>query len=233
MDPAAQEKLSFFSSEATVAVSVALIGDFLWWTIIGHYIAGVIMWACMPKLKGFLPKLLLVVAIIIPGPLLTVGIALAIVFQNKLLAKLAITVATVYTGGAAAAAEKVGAKVAEKVGEKMAEGAAKKVTEKAIKYGTKKAGEKLEEKFEGEYGVPQGDDKKQPATDEQLGALPEPTEEGMRTSFPAPEGVPSFTPKAEEEVRPTGDKEKTESQKENMNEKPQEPTPSTSEEQGG
>ena len=83
---------------------------FFGFIIITHYLCGLIIigfiWS---KIRGWLAKLILLLAVIIPGPLLLIGTVLAVIFSNKVLAAIAeqviIQAAAVATAGAAEVAE--------------------------------------------------------------------------------------------------------------------------------
>jgi hypothetical protein len=127
-------KVGFLGPEFVMAAIAALMSDFafvfllaLLIPIIGliialmiimfHYFAGLILlFLIFPKLKHLLPKLVLILAVVLPLPLLAIGVVLAIVLQNRLIefvvTQAAIQTIAVATGGAGEVLE-VGAAAAE------------------------------------------------------------------------------------------------------------------------
>ncbi len=136
-------KIDIFDVGVVFAFVAAFMGDISFFLIITHYVAGIfVLGFFWPKTKGFIAKLILLIAFIVPLPLLMVGMFLALIFSNKIFAIVAeqviiqgIAVATAGAGetleGAAAtgAAAEAAATAAEAggaaatAGEAAAEGA--------------------------------------------------------------------------------------------------------------
>ncbi len=104
------EKIDIFNPALVFALVAAFIGDFTFFLVITHYLCGIIVLASFfPKSKGFLAKGVLLLAFLLPLPTLMIGIFLAIILSNKVLAfiaeQAAVIAATVLltpAGGAAA-----------------------------------------------------------------------------------------------------------------------------------
>lgn len=131
------EKLDYLGPQFVFAAVAALMGDLVFLFAIGafipliglvilagvlaaHYFFGLIVGALViPKLKHFIPKLILGLAILLPLPTLLLGLILAVVAQNRLieliLTQVAIQAVAAVTGGAGEALEaaEVGAGAAE------------------------------------------------------------------------------------------------------------------------
>jgi hypothetical protein len=104
------KKIDPFSSQVVMGFIVAILGDFTFFLIITHWIAGIIvLFIFWPRFKGPLAKFLLVACFLVPLPILTIGIILGIILSNKILMFLAeqaaVVVVTLATAGAGAAAE--------------------------------------------------------------------------------------------------------------------------------
>ncbi len=145
-----EEKLDFFSPIFIMALIAAAMSDFVMlvgvigllipavgliimaFAVLFHYFAAFIVGATVfPRAKGWLANLLIVIAMVVPLPLLCIGIVLAYFLSNKFIAFLAeqvliIAASTVTFGGAAVVGEAAeGAVVAGEVAEgvtTMAEG---------------------------------------------------------------------------------------------------------------
>ncbi len=169
-----EEKIDFLGPAFIMAVLAALISDFAFifllaliipiiglvvasMVIMFHYFAGlIVLFFVFLKLKHFIPRGVLLLAMILPLPLLSVGMVLAIILQNRIIETIvtqaALTAVTVATGGAGAGvqagvtAARAGAAAAK--GAEAAAGAtragtlgAKAVTaEKEATLGSEKAG---------------------------------------------------------------------------------------------
>lgn len=99
---------------------VAFFGDISFFLVITHWIAGIIiLFVFWPRFKGWLPKLNFALCVIVPLPVLIIGIIQGIILSNKLIAFLAEQVAiqtvAIFTGGAGEALEAgaLGAEAAE------------------------------------------------------------------------------------------------------------------------
>jgi hypothetical protein len=108
------KKLDYIGVGAVMAYIFAFGGDLLWFAVIGalippppigltflaagllaHYLAGVMVGGFIFfELKHFIPKLILGAAILLPLPLLMLGIAIAFVAQNRIIEALLIQGAT-------------------------------------------------------------------------------------------------------------------------------------------
>lgn len=162
-----QEKIDYFEPLFIILGLLAVLSDFAFLFIIGlaipvvglviaagiiglHYFVGLILFGgLLFKLKHFVPKLILGIGILLPLPLLTLALGIAIVAQNRFI-ELVITQATlaVVTGGvgnvaAGAAGAAKTAQVAEATGTGMAArvaeqniSATQKMAEVAAKYET-------------------------------------------------------------------------------------------------
>lgn len=169
-----EEKIDFLGPAFIMAVMAALMSDFAFifllalvipviglviasMVIMFHYFAGlIVLFFIFLKLKHLIPKGVLLLAIILPLPFLSVGMVLAIILQNRIIefivTQAALTALTVATGGVAAPiqagviAARVGATAAK--GMEAATGAARASTlgtkavavEKEAASGTKTAG---------------------------------------------------------------------------------------------
>ena len=118
-------KIDPFSPAVVMAFIVAFLGDISFFLILTHWIAGFIVLAVLwHRMKGFLPKFILVLCAIIPLPILTIGILFGSLISNKAIAflaeQVAIQLVAVATGGAGEALE--GAALAEEGGAAAVEG---------------------------------------------------------------------------------------------------------------
>ena len=115
------QPIDWFDTRTITALVTAFICDLLFFLVIPHYfgamIAIPIIW---PKTRGWLAKLMLILAFILPLPVLMIGIFLAILFSNKVIAFLATqaaailaAVATAPAGGAGGVAVEAAAAGAE------------------------------------------------------------------------------------------------------------------------
>lgn len=169
------DKIDIFNPGTIIAFVAALIGDFSFVGIIGafipgiglvllgtvllvHYFAGFIVGAFFfPKARGWFAKLFLALGILLPLPLLSLGVVLGIIFSNKFLAFLGkqaliqgVALATAGAGEALeiGAAAEAGVEVAEVTAEgagALAEGAGTAAeSAEVIEEGTEAAAEEAE-----------------------------------------------------------------------------------------
>jgi signal transduction histidine kinase len=119
----------FFDPMVIFALTMAFFADIFFIAILPHYIIGLfvasILW---PGMKGFITKLVFIIALVLPLPLLTIGSVLAILLSNSFIRFVVTTVAiTVLTGGVGTVAE-AGALAARTA----AQYAASRVAEKGV-----------------------------------------------------------------------------------------------------
>ncbi|MBI4059452.1 hypothetical protein HY406_00095 [Candidatus Giovannonibacteria bacterium] len=84
---------------------VPVVGLMLGVLVVGfHYFASFfLLFLILPKLKHLIPKIVLFIVLVLPLPLLSVGILVALLLQNRLIEALAIEAATQVVAGALAA----------------------------------------------------------------------------------------------------------------------------------
>lgn len=86
----AEKQIDWFGPEIVSIFVTAAVGDLLFFLILPHYIAGVVMLLILwPKTRGFLAKFLLAIVVINPVPLLFIGAWGAILLSNKIIAEVA------------------------------------------------------------------------------------------------------------------------------------------------
>ncbi len=187
--------IDYFGPGIVMAFIAAFAGDLLWLLVIGalippppigltflaagllaHYLAGVMVGGFIFfELKHFIPKLVLGAAILLPLPLLMLGIGFALVLQNRIIEALLIQGATklleaglVATGVGASAAGAIEAAADAKTAQTLARGAkaattvgkggraaetaaqrAKRIARRLQRYAPQGGGE---EEYEGEDG---------------------------------------------------------------------------------
>lgn len=108
-----EEGIDYFNPAIVMAFLMALMSDavfltFLFWfvPVVGlviaalvlgfHYFAGFfLLFLVLPRLKNFPPQLFLLIGILLPLPTLTLGIIMAIVFQNRIIEFIAKTAAII------------------------------------------------------------------------------------------------------------------------------------------
>ncbi len=106
----ALKEIDFSDPSILFALTSAVVGDVTSLLIVTHYVAALFVgFIILPKVHGFLPRIILWISFLLPIPLiLTLGIALAIILSNKLVEFLAITAVlvaiTIASVGAAAPA---------------------------------------------------------------------------------------------------------------------------------
>jgi len=186
-----KNKIDIFDPVVVLAFVSAFIGDLGAFFILPHYFCGfIVLFAFLPKTRGFIARIVLLLAFLIPGPTLTVGIILGILLSNKFIEQVAIQVAAVLTEGAGealegvAAAEEAGAAVAEgaealeAAGAAAAEttGAAAETAEAGAAAGKKVPLEGLEEGIKEQEEIPEEEAGEKVIPEEALGEELEPME---------------------------------------------------------
>jgi len=133
----ALKEIDFFDPTILFVFTCAFFGDIFFWTIILHYIAAIFIgFFLLPKFHHFIPKAVVFVSLVLPLPVLIIGLVLGILLSNKLIellvitaALVAITAATAGTTTAATATAEAGVMSAEggaavaEAGAAVAEGA--------------------------------------------------------------------------------------------------------------
>ena len=165
----ALKNIDIFDPSVLFALVVAGVGDMTFYLVVTRWVAAIfVAFLLFPKITGFMPKLILGIALVLaivpfmPLPVLVLGIALAVLLSNKLIeytviaailvveAAVAVTgagaVADVAVDAAATAVKEAGEKVVEKGVEKVVQKGAEKVVEKGAQKVAEKGAEKAVQK---------------------------------------------------------------------------------------
>ncbi len=98
-------KIDWLSVPVIATFIIAFFGDITFFLIVTHYLCGIFVLALIGgRVKGILPKVLLGVAFILPGPFLMIGSFFAILVSNSKIAaflveQASIQVIAIATGG--------------------------------------------------------------------------------------------------------------------------------------